>query len=275
MRWTPINLAAASLVRIERAARFARRELVRWNSFREQLDRPIDAQEWDRLYDIPQPPVTEITSPIARALERFSGAGDLLLETGCGSASISAELAAAGRKIELADFSQGVLDRARELFERSNLPVPRTTLADLTKPLPWPDAAVDITWSSGVLEHWTDEELSPIVREMARISRCRVIALVPYAGSVPYRWGKWAAETSGCWPYGRELPRQTLRPVFEQAGLKRITESTIWADQALEFLAFVDPEIQREAARWWKSLPPDDLLRQTQGYLLLTIGERA
>jgi len=178
-----------------------------------------------------------------------------------------------GRKIELADFSQGVLDRARGLFQRSSLPVPKTTLADLTKPLPWKDASVDITWSSGVLEHWTDEELVPIVSEMARISRRRVISLVPYAGSVLYRWGKWSAETSGCWPYGRELPRQTLRPVFQKVGLSRIVESTIWSDQALGFLAFVDPEIQREVGRWWESLPENDILRQTQGYLLLTTGE--
>jgi hypothetical protein len=251
----------------------ARRELMRRNCSQRQLDRPNEADDWNRLYDVSKPPVARVTSPVALALERLSQAGDLMLETGCGGATVSAELAVAGRKIELADFSQSVLNRAVKLFESSNLPAPKTTLADLTKPLPWKDASVDITWSSGVLEHWTDEELSPIIHEMARISRFRVISLVPYAGSLLYRWGKWTAETGGYWPYGRELPRKTLRHVFESAGLKRVTEFTICSDLALGFLTYVDPGIHLEAARWWESLPPEDVLRQTQGYLLLTTGE--
>jgi hypothetical protein len=272
VRRTPVNLVAAALARIERAARTVRRGLTQYGSAK-QLDRPNDAEEWNRLYDATCPSVTRITSPIALAIEQLSRPGDVLLETGCGSATISAELAIAGRTIELADFSQAVLERARNLFERSCLPVPKTTLADLTKSLPWGDKSVDVTWSSGVLEHWTDAELLPIVSEMARISRYRVISLVPYAGSLLYRWGKWTAESGGYWPYGRELPRETLRPIFEQAGLRGIQETTIWADQAFGFLAFVDMEILREAVRWWKSLPADDMLRRSQGYLLLTCGE--
>ena len=237
--------------------------------------RPNSAEEWDELYTAPHLAVTRLASPVARALEQISQPGDVLLEAGCGSASISAELAAAGRKIELADFSQGILDRALKLFETSGLPRPKAILADLTKRLPWPDAAVDITWSSGVLEHWTDEELAPIVREMARVSRRRVVSLVPSSGSLLYRWSKWTAETRGTWPYGRELPRQTLRPVFEQAGLREITETTVWPDASVLFLDFVDSELRSDVTTWWNSLPADDPLKRTQGYLLLTVGEVA
>ncbi len=218
-------------------------------------------------------PVTALKSPVALALEQLTKPGDVLLEAGCGSGTISAELGLAGRMIYLADFSQPILDRAVRLFELSRLSKPVTILADLTCPLPLPGKSIDVVWSSGVLEHWTDEELVPIVREMARISRRLVVSLVPYAGCVLYRFGKSVAETRGSWPYGRELPRETLRPIFEKVGLRRVSEMTIWSEQAVVFLSFFDPKLRREVAAWWNSLPSQDPLRRTQGYLLLTVGD--
>lgn len=265
-------MLAGALTRLERGVRTVRRRLQR-PAASGQTGRPNDADEWANLYAETPEPVRALNSPVARVLERLTRPGELVLETGCGSATISAELAVAGRRIELGDFSADILERARRLFEASGLAAPGTTLCDLSKRLPWNDQAVDVTWSSGVLEHWTDEELLPIVREQARITRRVVISLVPHAGSFAYRWGKWIAEQDGLWPYGRELPRATLRPVFEAAGLVNVTESTVWAEASLDFLHFIDPEVRRQAVRWWESLPADDPVRRDQGYLLLTVGE--
>jgi SAM-dependent methyltransferase len=267
------RLTCAGLQRIERVLRALRRWLIRRMTLRAQIERPNNADQWDSLYAPVENPVTRLESPLARILEDLTESGESVLETGCGSATISAELALVGRRIELADFSAGILERARKLFEISRLPPPVTRLADLTKPLPWPDKSVDVTWSSGVLEHWTDEELIPIVREMTRISRRRVISLVPNSACVLYRYGKWSAERDGTWPYGRELPRRSLRGVFEEAGLSRVVESTVWPEVAVEFIRLIDPEIYREVLSWWEQLPPDDPIRQSQGYLLLTVGE--
>src|SRR5262249_28412523 len=156
--------------------------------------------------------------------------GELLLEAGCGSAAASAELATTGRVIELCDFSQAILDRGAELFRVSDLPAPRVTRCDLTRPLPCAHPPGGVVRSSGVLERWTDADLAPIVWEMARISRRCVISLVPYAGCILYRLGKYLAELTGQWPYGRELPRATLEPIFRQAGLNPVREWTIWSD---------------------------------------------
>ncbi|HEX2249686.1 MAG TPA: class I SAM-dependent methyltransferase [Gemmatimonadales bacterium] len=216
--------------------------------------------------------VNQVRSPVARAVLELTGEGDVLLEAGCGYARLSAELAVAGRVIELCDFSPQILERAASLFQRSKLPAPRCTLADLTQPLPWPDAAVDWVWSSGVLEHWTDEELGPILKEMARISRKGVISLVPNARSVFYRLGKQLMEDAGLWPYGRELPKATLAPIFEAAGLHSIREFTIVPDEAPLLLRPTDPGIYALVSDWWRSLPPEDPLLQDQGYLLVTVG---
>ncbi len=234
---------------------------------------PPGPREWDRLYSAEVPAVQGLSSVVARALQACTQEGDLLLEAGCGSGSLSAELAHAGRRVELADFSSNILSRACQLFVRSGLVEPEVHQFDMTRPWPLSDQQVDTVWSSGVLEHWTDEELLPIVREMARVSRKSVVALVPYAGSALYRFGKWHAETRNVWPYGRELPRATLRPLFEQAGLTQIHEQVLWAPQSAWFLHYIDPDLSRLAGEWLHSLPADDPILAGQGYLLLIEGK--
>ena len=265
------RLAGKALDRVRRASRLARLSLLRrragW-----QIDRPNSPSEWSALYPDTAEIVGEVESPLARTIIDLTGTGDVLLETGCGHARLSAQLALAGRVIELCDFSPEILDRAAALFQRSNLAPPRLTLADITGPLPWPDRSVDWVWSSGVLEHWTDEELAPILKEMVRISRKGVITLVPNARSVFYRLGKQLMEDAGLWPFGRELPKATLAPTFQTAGLQSIREFTIVPEQGPLFLRPTDPAIYAVVSDWWSKLPPDDPLVHNQGYLLVTVG---
>ena len=254
-----------------RLTRHARLAFLRRKA-QSQLERPNSASEWAALYPERHEVIRQVQSPVAQTIVDLTSAGDLLLEAGCGHARLSAELALANRRIELCDFSQEILDRAAALFQRSNLPAPGLTLADITQPLPWRDKSVDWVWSSGVLEHWTDEELAPILKEMARISRKGVISLVPSARSVFYRMGKHLMEDAGLWPYGRELPKATLEPFFRRAGLDSIREFTIAPEEALLLLRPTDPSIYALVSNWWMKLPPDDPLLRDQGYLLVTVG---
>ena len=265
------RLAGLALDGAWRLTRGARLTFLRRKA-QSQVERPNSSSEWSALYPEKSEIIRQVESPVARAIVDLSSAGDVLLEAGCGHARLSAELALAGRRIELCDFSQDILDRAAALFQRSNLSPPRLTLADITRPLPWPDKSVDWVWSSGVLEHWTDEELEPILKEMARVSRKGVISLVPNARSVFYRMGKHLMEDAGLWPYGRELPKATLEAVFHSAGLKSIREFTIVPEEALLLLRPTDPSIYALASNWWTKLPPDDPLQRDQGYLLVTVG---
>jgi SAM-dependent methyltransferase len=265
------GLAASALNGIWRVSRQARLSLLR-RSAGGQIERPNSAAEWSALYPDIDEVIRHVRTPLARAILDLTSAGDVLLEAGCGHARISAELAVGGRRIELCDFSADILKRAETLFQRSALPTPGTKLADITQPLPWPADSVDWVWSSGVLEHWTDEELVPIVGEMQRISRKGVISLVPNARSVFYRLGKQLMEDAGLWPYGRELPRATLAPVFQAAGLRSIREFTILPEESPLLLRPTDPGIYALVSNWWKDLPADDPLMSDQGYLLLTVG---
>jgi len=239
------------------------------------IERPNNTEEWEREYLSPPQPIKGLQHPVAQLMADLTCKGDLLLETGCGSAEISAELAHIGRRIELADFSEKILDRAAEVFRLSGLSKPRLTCCDLTtSPLPWSDGAVDVVWSGGVLEHWTDEELIPIVSEMTRISRKQVISFVPHANSIFYRLGKDYAERAGTWPYGQEIPRHTLRHIFEEAGLVDIQEWDILSEHSLVFLDMIDPKFREAANNWWNNLASDDPVKIKQGYLLVTIGTK-
>lgn len=268
----PRKFLAKVLDGVGRASRRTRLKLLK--SQQSQVDRPNNPDEWTAIYKETTSTVKTLESPVAKEIIKLTEPGDVLLEAGCGSAELSAELATAGRVIELCDFSQNILDQAVTLFQRSGLPRPKVKLADLTQPLPWKDDAVDVLWSSGVLEHWTDDELQPIVREMARISRKAVISLVPNARSVLYRMGKFLMEQEGLWPYGRELPRATLAPIFEAAGLDRVREFTVMPGLAPVFLRSTDPGLSAVALKWWSQLPPDDPLLRDQGYLLVTVGHK-
>jgi SAM-dependent methyltransferase len=264
------------LLRLERGSRRQRlRLLARQAAQRREgdLQRTNSAEQWAQVYEGETKPVTGLSGSVAGTIAGLTLPHEILLEAGCGSAVASAELATTGRKIHLLDFSRQVLDRGADLFHRSQLDAPSLTLADLTKPLPLPDRSVDVVWSSGVLEHWSDEELTPIVREMKRICRRAVISLVPSSRCVLYRLGKAMAEEHGAWPYGREIPRDSLRQTFQDAGLVNVQEKTVCADWAPKVLWLTDPVMMPLIDRWWQGLSDTDPVKHDQGYLLLTVGQ--
>ncbi len=233
---------------------------------------PNDPSGWEKMYLKKANPVKEIQSEIVKHLLALSQQGESMLETGCGSGVLSAELALAGRDVALCDFSQPILDRAKELFKVSGLGAPATFLVDLTKPMPFRDRQFDIVWNSGVLEHWTDEELKPIIQELVRCAKKCVISFVPNERSVFYRYGRESAERHGIAPWGREMPRSSFRSLFEEAGLINVQEASVCVSEAPNLIAIIDPVSQRKIKKWWDAISDKDPVKEGQGYLLLTVG---
>lgn len=233
---------------------------------------PNDPTGWEKMYLSQIVPVEAVKSEIVLKLAELTKEGELLLETGCGSGRLSAELALAGRRVAVCDFSQPILDRAKRLFKVSGILEPQTYLVDLTKPLPFEDNQFDVIWNSGVLEHWTDDELRPIFAELVRCAKRCVISLVPNERSLLYRYGRETAEAHGICPWGREMPRSSLRQIFEGAGLTGITETTICLGEAPGLISLIDPVFSKKLKKWWNSIPASDPVKENQGYLLVTVG---
>jgi glycosyltransferase involved in cell wall biosynthesis/ubiquinone/menaquinone biosynthesis C-methylase UbiE len=210
--------------------------------------------------------------PWVQTLLEQTAPGQTLLELGSGTGELSAALALQGRKVVLLDFSPECLDFSRKLFNVLGQQA-RFSLADVLKGLPFLDRTFDCVWSSGLLEHFEESDLHRIMRESVRVSRGKVMTLVPNAGSIPYRVGKWFQEQAGTWKWGKEDPKLTLKPYFEAAGLTHVREFSIAHQHALRFLSAPGLEqVSNTMESWFRSLEPEELDHLNQGYLLVTAG---
>lgn len=80
----------------------------------------------------------------------------------------------------------------------------------------------DLTYSSGLLEHFTPEMAIEIIGKMAKLSKNYVLNFVPNSECVAYM--KCKARTSAEWKDELDYTQETLSALHEKAGLK-IVES--------------------------------------------------
>jgi ubiquinone/menaquinone biosynthesis C-methylase UbiE len=89
------------------------------------------------------------------------------LEVGCGRGSLSSYFAADGWDVTLLDYSQAVIDTARNVFATNGHQAEFVT-GDAND-LPFPDNSFDITYSIGLLEHF--EDVRQPIAESLRVLR--------------------------------------------------------------------------------------------------------
>ena len=212
--------------------------------------------------------------PWTDTLLEHSNPSDEVLDMGSGAGENAAVLALHGRKMTLLDWSEQNLAYDKRLFETMGL-TGRFIQHDMTQALPFENNSFDVVFSCGVFEYFSDEQIRSILKEAFRISRKRVIILVPNARSIAYRIGKWHLERKGRWHWGKERPFRTLQPHFRAVGNSQVTEFCVGTKHSLDFL------VMRGGARMGRLLTR--MLRLTdhsrpaalgQGYLLITIGEK-
>jgi SAM-dependent methyltransferase len=149
--------------------------------------------------------------------------GSTALELGCGVGNYGLALARFGIKPILMDFSQSLLDKAKARVGDSAEYVCMDVLAHR----PYPKA--DFCYSSGLLEHFTDEEIVTILTKSKNAAPV-VISLVPNANCPGYQEWRKKKEDSGNWEYGVERAMKTMRPYFEEAGLTVTEEFSVGRD---------------------------------------------
>ncbi|MGZ5023284.1 MAG: glycosyltransferase [Chthoniobacterales bacterium] len=88
-----------------------------------------------------------------------------LLHGGCGSGQVDVDLHKRFR-ITAIDISLGALD----LYAKNNPGAERIEQADILH-LPYPDSSFDGSYSLGVVEHFSPEEISAILRELNRVTK--------------------------------------------------------------------------------------------------------
>ncbi len=104
-------------------------------------------------------------------------AGERVLDLGCGSGDLAADLMRTGARVTGADVAHAALDRARRRhpgLELVHIPI--------DGPLPFDDSAFDAVWSSEVIEHVADTArwLSEVRRVL--VPRGRLLLTTPSHG---------------------------------------------------------------------------------------------
>lgn len=141
------------------------------------------------------------------------------LEIGAGTASTTRRLLAQGCKAEASDNSQMICNCLAKYC--------KSHCFDVLKK--WPVGKYEVVHSSGLLEHFTDNEIIKILNE-ARQHAEIVVSMVPNNQSKGYWNWRNKLQAEGSWPYGDEHCKDTLRPLYEMAGFKEIKEYTVGND---------------------------------------------
>lgn len=198
-----------------------------------------------------------------------SSIGDSMLELGSGTGELSAILGAHGRIPLLLDFSEESIDYAKALFKELRIEG-HFYWEDILAGMSLKTSSVHWVWSSGLLEHFSDEKVVDILKESVRVCTKGVMSLVPNARSIFYRIGKFKMEQEGTWAYGKEMPKFTMKNYFRVAGLKKIKEYSVAPYHSIQFWG----QAERDIKSFYDSLSPEELQKLDQGYLLFTYGEK-
>ena len=121
--------------------------------------------EWSETYDTDE----NLTRDLDQKVTRESLANlhfDSILEIGCGTGKNTIFFAQIGAHVHALDFSEGMIERAREKVEAENV---KFSVADLTEKWPCEDRSYDLVICNLVLEHI--EDISFIFSEAFRVLR--------------------------------------------------------------------------------------------------------
>lgn len=239
----------------------------------------ISSQEWNTVL-LGNDPIDEILGRLrkgelsewARYIRKATESFATVLELGSGTGEISLQLALSGRSVTLLDLSAESLGFAKRCAAALDVEI-SAVQGDVLKPLPFADNSFDCSWSSGLLEHFDPDERRFMLREQGRVTRGAVLVLVPNAACLAYRAGKEYQERAGLWRYGVEHPLLSLREDFSAAGIEVISETSVGAHHALEFLP-ADHHLRKSLEKWMRGKSEDELRECGQGYLLATIGKK-
>lgn len=211
--------------------------------------------------------------PWSETLIQYTEDSNETLDLGCGRGELSAILAKRGKKTTLFDWSGDNLDFCKKLYGALGIDG-QFIQGDMTKSLPFDNNSFDTVFSCGVFEYFSDDEIKKIIDEIKRITRKRIIILVPNAKSIAYRVGKWYMEQTKEWQWGGERPFATLKPYFKHIEGINITELTVGTKHSLKFLKIPGGRtLQKGIQKIFQLKDHSRSSRFNQGYILIAIGE--
>lgn len=176
-----------------------------------------DVQVWDRSWSGRSRIAFDLNTRMIfeNVAKEISFEAKKVLELGCGSGRLSYLAYQAGaEELTLVDFSDAALTTARNLFNEVNSVtfVKANLLAlDLVE-------KYDVAFSSGVVEHFKDEELMLAVKAHANYSRNYVAIVVPSDTAFNNRRAA-SAKNIKLYGYQKPISPEQMRGIFEEVGI--------------------------------------------------------
>ncbi len=213
----------------------------------------------------------DITGIIRSLVPAMEGAS--FIEVGSGSGRMSLALAKQGARVFLLDTSETAMELGRDFFAAAGLEGEFILGSGFS--LPCRNGAFDITWNTGLIEHFLFDDQVRLLSEMLRVTRPGglVMTFNPSAQGWLYRLGKYLMERRGTWVFGREIPIGTLRPHCRVLGAAMAAEWNAGFDLQLVFLGRYFGPVKRFIRR--RPALNRLLARIFGGYLKISIIQKA
>jgi SAM-dependent methyltransferase len=228
---------------------------------------------WDKVW-AERRYVSDYERAFLRTLRRAAPAASLVLEAGCGRAGVLRRMLESGR------WTVGVgLDLSEEglaLAANGRPDALYLVQGDLFR-LPFAPGTFDLVYNSGVIEHFDDERLEQALRAMAAVTRSggTLLAVVPNAACLWYRWGKAWLIRRGRWRYGfeRHLGARTMRRLAARIGLENVrTRAVLLFPPACDGYRRIYPRWMRRVLDVFEVLLTP--LTRRLGYALIMTGTK-
>lgn len=149
------------------------------------------------------------------------------VDVGCGSGEFARELAGRYARVKAFDYSQIMLDIAKEGTERANVEFIKTDSASL----PLPDGSVDILFALGLLDYVSD--VAATLREFARVLKpgAQAVVTAPKSPSLfaPLRWSKDIRSfLFKIPPIVHAFKRDEIENLFADCGFRTVEMTSLW-----------------------------------------------
>lgn len=236
---------------IEAEGTFARPEI--WDKVSEDYEIEIDESEYSLAEEIYHIFTKSGVNPPAR-----------IIELGCGSGHLSACLAMKGYQVTLLDFSEGALNKAKDTFRYYGVEgeFVKGDIFDLSNVR----EEYDLVWNSGVMEHFSADNLIKIYKSIMRITKERFIFWVPNPSSISYLLMRYNLQGRKEWPYGMEYLRTNYLDVAKAAGYGG--DVVGYAAQSISKWHFMSTFADSENSNMYSDMVDEGLIPQNESYLI-------
>jgi ubiquinone/menaquinone biosynthesis C-methylase UbiE len=119
----------------------------------------------------------KLRRPMIKQIKLYATKGKPIIECGTGTGKLSTFFAQKGYKAFGIDIDDDMLQMARNLSEKLSPNCPVEFINANIKNIPFNDKTFSIAHSSGVLEHYSDNEIKDILNEEMRIADTVVFAV--------------------------------------------------------------------------------------------------